>query len=226
MFRKWFRRKMARLSGKLTRKSEIATNEGNYEKAFKYLNWSEKVASFVGSPPLLCPIGTTQRIELNFLTHNYDYVLENIEIPINAIEKTKLDWSQADRDYLKMYNYNFVLLCYIFLDDGDKALETYNHVYALLDKDVSEKMVFSVASYLRRKLPAVVIDTFGYADAYPIIDDPASKENSSCITLLVGDKSSYNNCSLIYFACPIQKKGCFLGRFHRCSNGRSEYVLR
>ena len=166
MFRKYFRRKMARLSGKLTRKSEINTNNGNYKKAFKYLDWSEKVANLVGSPPLLCPIGTTQRLELNFLTHNFKYVLENIGIPINAIEKTKLDWSQADRDYLKMYNYNFVLLCYIFLDDGDKALETYNHVYALLDKDVSGKMVGYYPLYTKERLQKLFESESYYTENY------------------------------------------------------------
>ncbi|RUM68987.1 MAG: hypothetical protein DSZ05_00160 [Sulfurospirillum sp.] len=43
--------------------------------------------------------------------------------------------------------------------------------------DMSEKMAFDVASYLKRKLSAVVIDSVGYADAYPIIDDPANIEN-------------------------------------------------
>jgi len=166
MFRKWFRRKMARLSGKLTRKSEISTNKGNYKKAFKYLNWSEKVANLVVSPPLLCPIGTTQRLELNFLTHNYDYLLENIEIPINAIEKTKLDWSQADRNYLKVYNYNFILLYYILLDDGDKILETFNHLNAISYKGMSAKMIGYYPPYSKERLEKLFESEPYYAENY------------------------------------------------------------
>ena len=164
MIRKWFIRKVARLSGKFIRKSELATNKGNYKKAFSYLKCSEKLGALVGSPP--SPITTTQRLELNFLTHNYDYLLENIEIPINAIEKTKLDWSQADRNYLKVYNYNFILLYYILLDDGDKILETFNHLNAISYKGMSAKMIGYYPPYSKERLKKLFESEPYYAENY------------------------------------------------------------
>ena len=86
--RKNFIRIIAYLSGECIRKSKVSLDKKKYKKAFRYLNYSEKLANLVGSSPLLNPLTLTQRLELNFLTHNFKYVLENIGIPINAIEKT------------------------------------------------------------------------------------------------------------------------------------------
>ena len=57
------------------------------------------------------------------------------------------------------------------------TLDVEGHTEAGIAAGVSETMAARVEAYLRRKLPGVTIRTIGYADAYPIIDDPKNKEN-------------------------------------------------
>lgn len=51
------------------------------------------------------------------------------------------------------------------------------HTEAGIATNVSEVMAERVGAYLRRKLPGVQIRMVGYANEYPIIDDPKNKEN-------------------------------------------------
>jgi len=57
------------------------------------------------------------------------------------------------------------------------VIEVEGHTEAGIAAGVSETMALRVEAYLHQKIPALMIRTIGYADAYPIIDDPESKEN-------------------------------------------------
>ncbi len=57
------------------------------------------------------------------------------------------------------------------------TLDIEGHTEAGISAHVSETMATRVEAYLKRKLPGVTIRTIGYANAYPIIDDPKNREN-------------------------------------------------
>jgi len=164
--KKWLIKIIAYLAGKAIQKSKISLDERKYKKAFRYLNWSEMLGNLVGSPALSNPIDTTQRLELNFLTHNYEYVLKNIEIPINAIEKTKIYWSEADRRYMKVHNYNFILLIYILLNDEDKILEWYKIFNDITVDGARQELIDSYPPYNKEELQKLFESDEYYAKNY------------------------------------------------------------
>jgi len=163
--KKWFIEKRAYILGLLSQKTQDNLNKKDYEKAFQYLNWREKFHTLVGSKSP-SPIPKILRLELNFLTHNYEEVIKNIDIPIKAIEETKLEWSQKDRGYLKAYCYNFVLLTYTLLDDGNKMLEWAKIFNEALERDVDPKIVGYFPPYTKEKLQKLFESEEYYAKNY------------------------------------------------------------
>jgi len=143
---------------------------GNYKKAFRYLNWSDSLGNLVGSPSKSSSVSTYERLELNFLTHNFQYVIDNIEVPINAIEKRKhieqLNWSEGDVNYLKVLNYHILLMTYTLLDDGNKMEEIVDIIASLNVEGVSDRIVKGYPAYTKERLENLFSSEPYYAQNY------------------------------------------------------------
>ncbi|HHE05496.1 MAG TPA: hypothetical protein ENK90_00045 [Epsilonproteobacteria bacterium] len=141
-----------------------------YKKALRCLYIFEKILKvFLGVDIVKQSSGHERlKLELYFLTHNYTYIVQNIDSYLEAIDKYPLKrWTQADKNYFKVYATMFAYFAYFLLGERAKSDELYQYMDSLDILDVDREEVFDRPPYLRKNLEKI------------FEEDPYYKENFS-----------------------------------------------
>jgi len=153
--------------GFIIRKSLEYKKIGEYHKALRYLEILEKVVKIIGLHPNYNPPLLILKLELYFLIHDYEYIIKNIESQLESIDKHGLkSWTQADKNYLKLYLSMFVYFSYFFLKERDKADKLYIYMDKLDIGGVSDDVLFDKPPYRKQDLKKIFEEDSYYQENF------------------------------------------------------------
>ncbi len=141
--------------------NEIEQNTENqeYYEAFMGLRKSKELLDMLRIDIDSDALFTLKELELNFLMHQHDYVLDSISKNIIAINNINLSlnrvWSKNDIDYLKLYVYNFEYMSNAFLKKYSQAKTVWKKMDISSIDSASDQTIVDTPPYTKKRLQKI-----------------------------------------------------------------------